>query len=422
MDSRTTPNSRFDTEVDTVLDVEAFLRVLAPRILMADWDAFTVNNGHNGYLVVDPSDGRWEMIAFDMDNGFGNATPGLFSTTEPNVARLLGRPGPQRTYYRVLWELVNGHWSSSRAGAFFAAVQRATGIGMSGFSSYVDTGNTYVRGQIQTVTSARFRIVTNSGLDISTDRATITLDGEAPVQAATILWQRNAEDPEPLVPVWTSSVRWRADFALPERDNDFLFLGFDGDGAAVGSVRIRVTNSTLGGDPVITAWFPGGGPAVGGTDVTFVGTGFTDGARVFFGSAEASTVRFVSSQELHAVSPRALPPLPPTGLVDVRLDFPAGSSVLLRAAFAYALDGSFVRGDVNLDGTHDISDAVAILFYLFAGSSLGCLDGADVNDDSAVDLADAIAELDFLFRGGARPRLPYPEPGQDPTADSLGCD
>jgi hypothetical protein len=87
-------------------------------------------------------------------------------------------------------------------------------------------------------------------------------------------------------------------------------------------------------------------------------------------------------------------------------------------------DAQFLRGDPNQDGTVDITDAVVILNYLFAGASTPyCLDSADTNDDGTVDMADAISLLFYLFGTGKTP--PYPGvsiPGSDLTADSLYCE
>jgi hypothetical protein len=88
------------------------------------------------------------------------------------------------------------------------------------------------------------------------------------------------------------------------------------------------------------------------------------------------------------------------------------------------ISSRFIRGDSNVDGVLDISDAVAILGFLFLGSaSLSCDDAADVNDDGALDLSDAVKLLGCLFLGDQLP--PGTTPGQmqqDPTPDNLGCD
>jgi hypothetical protein len=91
----------------------------------------------------------------------------------------------------------------------------------------------------------------------------------------------------------------------------------------------------------------------------------------------------------------------------------------LPGAFAYI--PSFLRGDPNGDGAVDLSDALKILFHLFAGGSLACDDAADIDDDENLNLTDAIALLEYLFRGGPPPRPPFPGEGLDPSGSGLGC-
>ncbi len=82
----------------------------------------------------------------------------------------------------------------------------------------------------------------------------------------------------------------------------------------------------------------------------------------------------------------------------------------------------FVRGDANFDDRVNISDPVAVLRFLFSEGEIACADAADADDSGTVDVSDAIRTLDFLFRKGTRLPQPFPEPGDDPTADPLGCD
>ena len=84
---------------------------------------------------------------------------------------------------------------------------------------------------------------------------------------------------------------------------------------------------------------------------------------------------------------------------------------------------SFLRGDSNDDGSVDVSDAVAVLGYLFQGGNAPyCADAADANDDGSVDIGDPIVILRSLFQGSARIRAPYPRAGYDRTPDELDCD
>jgi hypothetical protein len=83
----------------------------------------------------------------------------------------------------------------------------------------------------------------------------------------------------------------------------------------------------------------------------------------------------------------------------------------------------FKRGFCNSDQRSDISDAVAILSYLFSGGlTPTCLKACDIDDNGLVNVGDGIRLLDFLFRGGPAPMPPFPSCGLDPTADDLDCE
>lgn len=85
----------------------------------------------------------------------------------------------------------------------------------------------------------------------------------------------------------------------------------------------------------------------------------------------------------------------------------------------------FQRGDANVDGVENLSDAVTVLGYLFLGAprELACQKAADMNDDGKLDIADPSALLGYLFLGST-PRLPAPFQacGTDPTPDGLKCE
>lgn len=83
----------------------------------------------------------------------------------------------------------------------------------------------------------------------------------------------------------------------------------------------------------------------------------------------------------------------------------------------------FRRGDVNADGSLDISDAVSVLGFLFLGASPpSCIDAADVNDDATIDISDGVSILLHLFLGGIEPPVPFRDCGVDPTEDDLNCE
>ncbi|MCI0635992.1 MAG: OB-fold domain-containing protein, partial [Actinobacteria bacterium] len=83
----------------------------------------------------------------------------------------------------------------------------------------------------------------------------------------------------------------------------------------------------------------------------------------------------------------------------------------------------FRRGDADLSGSVNLSDALAILGALFAAASeLSCEDAGDIDDNGSLNLTDPVALLGHLFASGPDPAPPGPERcGLDPTPDELAC-
>ncbi len=116
---------------------------------------------------------------------------------------------------------------------------------------------------------------------------------------------------------------------------------------SAGAVTVTVTNPdttsaslssgytyTTGGTvPTVTAVSPTSGPAAGGTLVTITGTNFQTGAVVTIGGVAATSVTFVNSTTITAVTPAAVPGAPPASTVTVTN--PGGASGSLASGFTY---------------------------------------------------------------------------------------
>lgn len=83
----------------------------------------------------------------------------------------------------------------------------------------------------------------------------------------------------------------------------------------------------------------------------------------------------------------------------------------------------FIRGDTNIDGEVDISDAIYLLTFLYSQhDNIACLDSADINDNGKVDITDASYLIDFLLVGNIK-EIPPPNTKEeiDLTEDNLKC-
>jgi hypothetical protein len=99
-----------------------------------------------------------------------------------------------------------------------------------------------------------------------------------------------------------------------------------------------------------------------------------------------------------------------------------GPSGSVYVVFGPVENRRFIRGDANDDEAVNIADPIHILSYLFLGGEApGCDDAADADDGGTIEITDAVRILNHLFLGTASLPAPHPDPGADPTADSLGC-
>lgn len=82
----------------------------------------------------------------------------------------------------------------------------------------------------------------------------------------------------------------------------------------------------------------------------------------------------------------------------------------------------YLRGDSNIDGLVDLSDAVYTLQSLFGGGGFStCVEAIDANADGAIDISDPIFTLAYLFVPGSPPiPAPYPDCELGPITP-LGC-
>ncbi|MDB5391579.1 MAG: cotH 1 [Planctomycetaceae bacterium] len=62
---------RFQKEIGTFLDIEAFLRYLAANTLLVNFDSF-MGMGHNYYLYLVPATNKFVFIPWDLDLAFGS--------------------------------------------------------------------------------------------------------------------------------------------------------------------------------------------------------------------------------------------------------------------------------------------------------------------------------------------------------------
>ena len=435
MDPAVTSNVDFDAQIWDVCNVEEMLRIWAVRLNTSDWDQWGGGRGKNCYLYRPSIDGRYNLMAWDMELTYGDVysylipdnpmtpySPGGFG----EVNRMLSRPAVQRMYYAILNEMVNGpdRWFHSDHLSTYMEKLSAAGMGNVGIGlpgGFIDSRAALLGPRIQGVMypQVRLQITTNGGNDFTTSQRTVSLAGTAPADACSIVVARPDGDFTTYPMTFSSMTQWSmSGIPLAPGANKLDLYGFDLRGNFVDTDGITITwNATAWDPPTIDHLDPDG--AASGQDIAIVGAGFHDGLEVLFGATESPLVLYDEDGATPDTIIARVPPGAGSVLVKVKnLDGKASAGT----SFNYeAAPTEFVRGDTSRDGSLDLRDAVKILLHLYGGLPLDCQDAADVDDSETLNVTDAIRLLEFLFRGGARPSAPFPSPGEDPSGGALGC-
>ena len=59
------------SEIESVLDADAMLKMAAVMGFIADWDTFTQTRGKNAYFYQRPDDRKFQLLHWDADLAFG---------------------------------------------------------------------------------------------------------------------------------------------------------------------------------------------------------------------------------------------------------------------------------------------------------------------------------------------------------------
>lgn len=203
--------------------------------------------------------------------------------------------------------------------------------------------------------------------------------------------------------------------AMPPHPSGSVSIHLDSE---IGSVTLESAYVYTGPQPEILSITPSEGFNAGGAEVEVHGENFVEGAIITIAGNALFEQTVVDGSTITGVVPETAT----QGPVDVKVEQGEDESVL-PGGFTYKESPPFTRGNANGDQEIDLSDAIHHLSTLFQGGPQGpCLDAADANDDGILDISDPIFLLGYLFQGRDIPPEPYPEPGLDPTPDSLGCD
>jgi hypothetical protein len=126
-DQRSSPDKAFDERLESMVDVDEWLRVLAARTLVDDWDTIGRRRGKNAFIYRSPVDGRWRLLPWDCDLSWQDPRSAIFSEQFEGIRRILKRPQYRRRFLGYLGYLADRKFDPEHLGAILGDLQKRTG-------------------------------------------------------------------------------------------------------------------------------------------------------------------------------------------------------------------------------------------------------------------------------------------------------
>jgi hypothetical protein len=250
VDAMNTPGTDPYTQaVESLVDVEQWMRVFAARRIVGDWDGYGYNRGKNQFAYK-PADGGWKMLLWDLDFSLGSGSDGpetgLFHANDSTIDRMYNHPPFRRAYLRAFHDAAYGPLINSVSGpvmdATYSALQ-ANSISVQSpadIKSWIAARRTYILQQLAAV-SSNFEFTSNNGNNFSTSQNLVTLTGSAPVQVKTIKINGIA------YPIrWTSLTNWTLQYALVPGANALNLEAYGSYGNRINAFTDTITVTYTG--------------------------------------------------------------------------------------------------------------------------------------------------------------------------------
>ena len=239
VDAANAATNGYQTAMESVADMDHWMRTFAMNDLASFWDAFGNPNAKNTFLYK-PTQSGWKLMSWDFDVGLGvfndPVNDALFPDLNDDMMdRVYANPAWKRLYWASLAEGVNSFFQTGAGTAIDAildakyAAFQANGISLASpaaIKTWISQRRAFLLTQLNTVSNV-FTVTTNV---ISTNRNLITLTGTAPVSVRTITINGIA-----YTPAWLTANSWRLQIPVVAGTNELVIVATD---------RFGNTNST----------------------------------------------------------------------------------------------------------------------------------------------------------------------------------
>jgi hypothetical protein len=240
--------------VAALANIDEWMKVIALRHAVCDWDGYGYARGKNAYLYK-PTAGPFQLLLWDLDFGLGtpDAHPVdisiLHEIADPALSnRVFGLPVYLRAYLQSMKAIVDGPMLFASVDPVVDDLYAAladNGIDAyppDDLKSWIGLRRNYIVTQLD-AWDAAFAITSNGGGNFSTNVNYITLAGTAPLDVRGLTVNGIA-----YAPTWTSASNWTVRVVLTAGLNALNVVGVDGSGNAVSGASDTIGVTYTGSD------------------------------------------------------------------------------------------------------------------------------------------------------------------------------
>jgi len=255
-----TRNPDYIQRLEEVANMEQWMRVFAIQNIVCNWDSYGASNGQN-MSTFKPANGRFEMIPWDIDLGFGKGSFGtsnkLFAMNnpffwglsgDPIIRRIYGMHYFKRYYLRTILEMIDGPMKDNMFKAHVDKKYKAlrasgqTVASPNTLTSFIRKRASYLK---QTVDRMDHGFTVQGETKVDTDEQAISLSGTAPLRMKNLMVNGVPRQLD-----WEGLTKWKLLLPVEATQKSYIITAADGSGQAIDGATQTIEVHYTGDKPL----------------------------------------------------------------------------------------------------------------------------------------------------------------------------
>ncbi|MEX2188301.1 MAG: lamin tail domain-containing protein [Pirellulales bacterium] len=226
------PNDAWNQQLDTVMDVDLWMRHYATQAYLGNWDTYGFGRPKNLRLYIRPDDGK--IIPFYWDADRANLTDSLiYNGGASRLDEIRNVPANTRLFWGHMWDLMNRTFNPE-----YAAHWRTNFASLGITTKDLTARTNQARAQAQsTIPMIAFNITSPNG---SVNDVVATISGDGWIDLREI---RLAGNNDPLPVKWIDNNSWQVTVPAAFGANTLTLEAYDFQGNLIGSDTTTISST-----------------------------------------------------------------------------------------------------------------------------------------------------------------------------------